>query len=379
MSRAGFRFISFGKEDMTSTRPKIVYILPEFDPDTGSHFFYLYELLRSGVVDPVVIAVRGRGRPDLPFPCRALPFSNSFLRVLGLLWVCLQERLSGRRWFYVHYSFLGALAAWAVTRVMGGRVYYWNAGMPWLYRRPRMGEMLFRFILRHTILVTATDVLKEEYRRRYGLRAERIRVLPNWVTASRFQRDRAQARRELGIRPDALVLLFVHRLSRRKGADLIPAIAAAVTKEHQNAMFLIVGGGPERENLEFIIHNSEFKDHVRFVGEVPNRNIPDYFAAADVFFMPSEEEGFPHVLLEAMAAGLPYVASDVGGVREITPSVLQSYLVPSGDTQRFAERIVALLGVDSRERAAISAAEREWVKRYDISVALQKFKDLLRR
>ncbi|MDP3727773.1 MAG: glycosyltransferase family 4 protein [bacterium] len=364
-------------------RPNVCYVLPHYDPAAGSHFIYRYEFLELAARELhlfVVVEKCSARPPPHMFPAYCQRFSAMPLRLAESILLFFRERFRGRRHFYVHYSFYGAIAAWLVTCLAGGRVYYWNCGMPWLYRRSWYAEAVFRFILRHTILVTGTPGLACVYTEHYRLNPSRIRVLPNWIDAGRSRPAESAVvlRVKLGIPSSSRVVLFVHRLSRRKGADRIPAIAAGVTKRFPNAMFLIVGDGPERERVELKIQNSELAGVVRFVGEVSHRDISDYFAAADIFFMPSEEEGFPHVLLEAMAAGLPYVASDVGGVREITPPALQSYLVPSGDTQRFVERIGALLGADPRERAAISAAEREWVKRYDISAALQKFKNLFR-
>jgi len=112
------------------------------------------------------------------------------------------------------------------------------------------------------------------------------------------------------------------------------------------------------------------------VGEVPHRELPAYYRAADVFLMPSEEEGFPHVLLEAMASGLPHVASDVGGVREITPQELHEYLVPSGDTVEFARKLLDLLTMPSHQRERLAQREQEWAKRYDLGAILLQFTGL---
>lgn len=92
--------------------------------------------------------------------------------------------------------------------------------------------------------------------------------------------------------------------------------------------------------------------------------------------MPSEEEGFPHVLLEAMAAGLPYVASDVGAVREITPPSLQEYIVAHGDTAMFAKKIVESLEKPEAEKAKVRDEQLERVKKYDIQKALSEFLEL---
>lgn len=357
-------------------KPHICYILPEYNPDTGSHFFHLYEFLvaAAGELDVFVVIEKCKSRPAWPFRCYCQKFSFPLLRFVELLLILVSQRLSGRRYFYTHYSFYGAIASWLVTRILGGRAYYWNSGEPWKYERSWFEEAVFRFILRHVILVTHPSGLAEEYRRRYGLEPERIKIVPHYIAVNRFQvlGVRDQVRRKLGIAPDAKVVLFVHRLSRRKGAHLIPEIAAEVVKREKNVIFVIVGSGPEEENLKLKTKNLKLEPHMRFVGEVPQREIPAYFRAADVLLLPSEEEGFPHVLLEAMAARVPYVASDVGGVREVTPPVLQEYIVPSGDSAAFAEKILKLIALSTPEHAKLEVAEQGWVKQYDLQAVLPK-------
>lgn len=361
--------------------PRLVYVLPRYDQATGSHFFHLYELLeQAAAVLDIFVVVEKTGPEMFGFPLRAYRQRYSWppLRALELALVLMRERMRGRRYFYTHYSFYGALASWLVTRIFGGTAYYWNAGMPWNYRRARLAEAAFRFILRHTVLVTGTVGLAAEYRRRYGLNPSRIRVLPNWVNVERFGNagynfDRKYIREKLNIPNDTAVVLFVHRLSRRKGAHLLPEIAAEVTKTRKDVIFLVVGDGPERESLKLKVKSLKLEPYVRMAGEVPHRELPAYYRAADVFLMPSEEEGFPHVLLEAMAAGVPYVASDVGGVSEITPSALAAFLVPNGDVAGFSERVSALLAKSPQERAVLAAVEQEWVQQYGIERVLPKF------
>jgi glycosyltransferase involved in cell wall biosynthesis len=361
-----------------SEKSKICYVLPEYDEKTGSHFFHLYELLgrASRGLDIFLVIERCAGKPDkfsIPFYCQRFSFPP--LRFLEFVLILLRERFRGRRYFYTHYSYYGGLASWLVTRLLGGTAYYWNCGMPWLYRRPWLEERIFRFILRHTVFVTGTPGIAEEYRRRYGLKAARIRILPNWVNVERFgdTPPKEDCRRQLGLPSDKKIILFVHRLSRRKGAHLLPEIIVGVTAMRKDAMFVIVGDGPERENLESRIQNLGLEKYARVVGEVPHRELPAYYRVADVFLMPSEEEGFPHVLLEAMAAGVPYVASDVGGVREFTPPELQQYVVPSGDIRQFSEKIVSLLAMGDSERERIKTIEQEWVRSYGITSIVPQF------
>lgn len=358
-------------------RVSIAYILPDYDPATGSHFFHLYELLRrsSAELDIFLIIERAETCPsDLPLGVYCQKFSWPPLRLAELFFVVLRERMRGRRNFYTHYSFFGGFISWFVARIFGGRAYYWNAGMPWQYRRGFFEETAFRFILNHNILVTGTGGLADKYREHYKLKKENIRIMPNWTSVSRFQDESARAglRRSLNIPEEARVVLFVHHLSRRKGSHFILPTAEIVTKKLRNVIFVIVGAGPEYEKLKSEIRNSGAENNVRLIGEVPNRRIQDYFAAADVFFMPSEEEGFPHVLLEAMAAGIPYVASDVGAVREITPPELQSF-VSEPAVGFFSEKIVELLNKPMPELERIKAIEQSWVRQYDTAEVLTKF------
>ncbi len=363
--------------------PRIVYVLPEYDENTGSHFFHLYELVRraAGVLDLLVVIEGARGDPrGLAASYYRQRFSWPPLRFLELLAVLIRERLRGCRNFYVHYSFYGAITAWSVARTLGGRVFYWNSGEPWKYARPRLEETVFRFILRHTILVTNPPGLAEEYRQRYRLRPDRIRILPHFIEVARFQAPgtREQARPKLGLREDAKIVLFVHRLSRRKGAHLLSEIAAAVIKLERRAMFIVVGDGPEKKNLESRIKNQGLEPYVRLVGEVPQRDIVPYFHAADVFLLPSEEEGFPHVLLEAAAAGVPFVAADVGGIREMLPPALNHWLAPSGDVGIFSSKLLELLVLPQSDLERVAPAVQVWVQQYDIDAVLSGFVGLFR-
>ncbi|RJQ36818.1 glycosyltransferase [Candidatus Parcubacteria bacterium] len=363
---------------MTSYRPRAVFILPEYDAATGSHFSYIYALLgdAASALDLLVIAERARGAiPEAAYRIRAQRFAFGPLRLLELFVLLLAARISGVRHAYVHYSIYGGLAAWLVFGCTGGRAYYWNCGMPWLYRRNRFAEAAFRFVLRHAILVTGTPGLAVTYARIYGLRPDRIRVLPNGIDVDLFgaaARD-SDIRQNFGIAANAPVVFFAHRLSRRKGADLLPDIAARILARMPRAMVLIAGDGPEREAIRADMERRGIASGARLLGSVPQRDIAAYFGAADAFLMPSEEEGFPHVLLEAMAARTPYVATDVGGVREITPPALTPYLAPSGNSERIAEALIDLLERSANERRAIGEIEAAWVRRYDRVIVRDQF------
>jgi glycosyltransferase involved in cell wall biosynthesis len=139
------------------------------------------------------------------------------------------------------------------------------------------------------------------------------------------------------------LVLTVGRLSREKAQiDLLVAFNELLKhKPAVDGKLLIVGDGPERGRLAATVHAFGLSERVIFTGEVTN--VQPYYAAADVFVLPSHSEGSPYVLLEAMAAGVPVVATAVGGVPEMVKHEESALLVPSVDPRAMASAIARIL------------------------------------
>ena len=164
-------------------------------------------------------------------------------------------------------------------------------------------------------------------------------------------------RRTLGIFEDERMILAVGRLSKEKAQiDLLYAFKKlSDTHAEINARLVIVGDGPERENLEATAASLGIRDRVVFAGQA--RNVEVYYAAADVLANPSHSEGSPYVLLEAMAANLPIVATAVGGVPEMVENDQTALLVPVSDLQAMADAIARVLGDEQlAQRLAANAS-----------------------
>jgi len=354
---------------MNQGRHKLLYILPKYDTNTDTHFAYLYTFLESlsEKLDVCVITERVHGEVQHKSVQDGfvLHLHTATLRVLEELVVILRAHRAEYRDIYVHYSFTGALAALVVTKLFGGRVFYWNCGMPWLYKRGPLREAVFRFILRNTILVTGANSLRNEYVKRYGLSITDTRVLPNWIDLAGVSRaEKSISRERLNIDQNKKVVLFVHHLSKRKGADMI----APVAKLLPGTVFVVVGDGPYMRQLKKETAN---EGNVFVIGRVANRDIGTYFSAADAFFVPSEEEGFPHVILESMAYGVPYVASDVGAVREISPEIEHKYIIERREPERFASALEQMF-VDKIDTSALV----EQAGKYSEANAVSSFMEL---
>jgi glycosyltransferase involved in cell wall biosynthesis len=177
-----------------------------------------------------------------------------------------------------------------------------------------------------------------------GVRRDAITVLHNAVREVRATAEEAsELRARLGLSPDERVVLAVGRLSHEKGQEYLVRAAASW---RGRARLVIAGDGPDRSALERLAREIGCGDSVIFAGLTPH--VAPFYAIANVFVLPSLSEGSPNALLEAMAAGLPIVATDVGGVPEIAADDVNALLVPPRDSHVLAAAVRALLDDDER-------------------------------
>lgn len=143
-------------------------------------------------------------------------------------------------------------------------------------------------------------------------------IIPNAVDTHRFNpnNDGTWVREKLGIDEDEKLVMYVGRIVYHKGLEYFVRSAKHLGSEVKH---LLVGTGDFRPELERIIEEEDLEDKVIFAGRVPNEDLPDYYAAADVFVLPSVSrlEAFGIVALESMASGTPVIVSDIPGVREV--------------------------------------------------------------
>ena len=209
-------------------------------------------------------------------------------------------------------------------------------------------------------MITVCDAFAKQLARA-GVRRERISVCHNSVKPPRaVSTDEQQTlRAKFQIAHDERLIVSVGRLSREKGhSDLVNAIA--LMREMDPALkfkLLLVGDGPERENLQTTVRDLRLNEEVIFAGHVID--VAPFYSIADVLALPSHSEGSPNVLLEAMAAGLPIVATAVGGVPEIATSGENALLTAPHQPQEFAVALLAVL-IDPAvaEKLASSAITR---------------------
>jgi glycosyltransferase involved in cell wall biosynthesis len=197
-----------------------------------------------------------------------------------------------------------------------------------------------------------------------GVQAARLTVIRNGVDTQTF-RPRTDGRAG-----NEVVVGYVGRLSPEKNPALFVRVVARLRAQRVPARFVVIGDGPMRGELEALAEALAVRDVVAFAGEC--RDMPARYRALDLLLLTSWHEGTPLALLEAMASGIPVVATDVGGVAELIVAGSTGCLAPPGDEARLAELALTLLqdratldryGRAARERARTHFSIDEQVRR----------------
>jgi glycosyltransferase involved in cell wall biosynthesis len=243
-----------------------------------------------------------------------------------------------------------------------------------VYGRSALLRHTLRLVLDHADVVTACSwaTLREvEDWANISLGA-RGRVVHNGVDNAEFSAAAG------ALTDDCSFVLGVGRMVRQKGFDvLIEAFASLVADPGFDWDLVLAGDGPERVSLQALAAQLAIADRVRFVGQVDRTRAVSLFRTATVFALPSRHEPFGIVNLEAMAAGVPVVATRVGGVPEVVQQGINGISVPPDDSTALAGAIRTLHG-NSNLRAKLIAKGREQAARFDWSRITRGYRDVYR-
>jgi glycosyltransferase involved in cell wall biosynthesis len=170
----------------------------------------------------------------------------------------------------------------------------------------------------------------------YGVRPERCATVVNGINTAVFHpQDRTRSRQALDLPADAPVIVYVGRLIEAKGLRELVASVTKLRQTRPDLRTILIGEGPYRETLKGLITDAGQQDHIILAGgQLPER-VAQYINGADVLTLPSWSEGYPNVLVEALACGCPVVATNVGGIPEIVTAA-NGLLVPPKDAGALA-------------------------------------------
>ena len=338
---------------------------PQLDPA-----WPLHEVMDGGVDVhryPVPVA-GGRGRT-------ANIVVASF-RHLGPIWRRLRPDVINQ-----HYLLPTGVAGqwWArrlgiptVTTLIGMDVYdpHYRPGPPWraLMRRAIRGA--------HGVTCISSfvrDVVQREYPPAPGVPCT---VLPYGVDVKAFHPGPAAAGSRFRAAPGDRVVLTVQRLYPRKGVATFLEAAALVARDVPEARFVVVGDGPERAALERRAAELGVGARVTFTGAIPNAELPDAYAAADVFAFHTLHEGLGIVLLEALASGCPVVTTAAGGTLDIVRDGQTGLIVPPADAPAFARAVTRVLREPALSAALRARARRAAETEFDWDVVAGRYLDV---
>jgi glycosyltransferase involved in cell wall biosynthesis len=319
---------------------------------------------RNGLLIERALIGSGRG------PVFALTYGASLLYHMRRL-------QAGHAILHAHHLYLEAMAAvWAgrraglpaIAKVAGG-------GPDGDLARLRRAHLLWTLpLLRRLHRVVAISAEIEAELAAHGFGADRIVRIPNGVDVIRFAPppDPEAAWRETGLGPETV--LFLGRLEAEKGANVALHAWEKVVRSRPAAKLVLAGDGPTRAELEAEVRRLGLENRVRFLGARPDPET--LLRASQVFVLPSRSEGMSNALLEAMATGLPCVATRVGGNRDLLEHEVTGLLVPPGDPEALADALAALLGC-AELRARLGAAARAVaVEEYRMDRVLQRYAEL---
>jgi len=213
---------------------------------------------------------------------------------------------------------------------------------------------------------------------------EKISVVPNGVKLSDFHLEKNR-RAEIGLPESAVVVFFVGPIGKRKGAfDILDAIPK-VTGKIKDVVFVFCGTGEFQGELEAFkgkITTAGLSPYIRYAGNISGQDLRDHYLSSDIFVLPSYAENLPNSLLEAMAAGLPVVVSDVGAIPEVVKDGSSGFIIKPGNIDSITEKVITL-AQDGNLRKTMGSRNIELIKeKYDMPIIADKigriYEELLR-
>jgi len=381
---------------MGTKRAKLCCILPFYDPDTETHYYHLYELIEKLGEKSDIFLIIEKTSGDMEIKnlkeyyiqkFRFLPF-----RILELFILLFFVRLNGYRKFYLHYNILPALVASVVTKISHGETYLWSCVenrtyfAKWQFNKGAIKRKIlvdiptilaFKWI---DFLVTCSCFMGRYYELNFGIRKEKILVIPNWVNLERFNmvsQEKMKVRKKMSITENQKVILYLGTLGEHKGAQFLPSITEKIKNHDPNAMVIIAGDGPYRKKLQEEIQERGLSDTAKIIGKLSNREVKNYYLISDIYIHPALREEFGRVLLEAMAMGLPFVSTDGGGgVLAYTSQIQQEFIVPAGKMENFCEKMIELLN-DDKKREELRKEGFNVVKDFTLEKTKNRFEELI--
>jgi len=243
-------------------------------------------------------------------------------------------------------------------------------------RRKFMNWIVLRWV--NKILTTGEAVRKDVLRNNPVVRPEQVIPIGNSIDYDRFSQvhiTKQQAKENLAIKTDAFVFGTVGRLVPTKGYNYLIEAFTQVKQHLPSALLVFVGSGRLHNQLKEQAAESGFAEDIIFLGR--RDDVPQLMRAMDVFVLSSVAEGMPRAMLEAMAAGVPCIATNVGGVAEILENGKFAMMAEANDTNALAKAMAEMTGKSVEEREELAAKAKQHVsENYVHEVVIEKLQSV---
>jgi len=366
-------------------RLRVLFLIDSLGHGGAEHLLASYlDRLPAHGVDPVVVALQERDGNPL---ASVIVDTGVAVRTLGIN--RLRERSAYRRVAAVvaetapdvvhtqleFSNILGTVAAARLGIPTITTLHTLDRPAPWSRDAARFRLMAWVLRRRADRVIAVSRSARDHFLGRSRARRDQVITVHNGIDVASFTRlaDRADARSGLGFDPDDRVVTTVAVLREPKGIqDMIqalPAVASAVPM----VRYLVVGDGEHGGALRSRADLAGVGDRIVFAGH--RRDVAQMLAASDLFVLPSHTEALPTVLIEAMASGLPVVATDVGGIPEMVERGSSALLVPPHRPDLLGDAVIRVLTSPLQAAAMGRAGRRVAVERFDLTRQVQRLVD----
>lgn len=339
----------------TTTQPiRLAYVIKEMEMGgSQTHLLQVLQLLDRTRFEPVLYCLTGKGAlldatralgVPIHMPAAAASFKGFGLmgRVAALARALRRERIDIVHNYLLRANLVGSISA-RLARVpvvlCSKRGCHWRRGFELV--GAKIGNALA-----DSVMVNA-EAVRDFVHGNEGCSREKMAVIPSGVDTDRFQPLRpAQFKARLGLREDRLVVGVVTRMRVRKGVEEFIRAIGEVRETRPEVHGVIVGEVSLDDALQDLVRSLQLEDHLSLLGR--RSDMPEVFAAFDVFVLSSHDEGMSNAILEAMAMEKPVVATDVGGTGEVVRHGHSGLLVPPKDPHALAVAVSEVLAQPAR-------------------------------
>ena len=347
---------------------KMCYVLPRYDENSAENFFHIINFLEAlgKKIDLYIIIEHGDSTTIINSAQKTFVLSdqenssNHFSRALKIIQIYFELYNKGVNIFFARASLTGVLPLILANRILNFNrsiIIFWSCGidvisLSYFPNRKNIKRLLSKVLIRFVFiginyLATGPEKMTNYYHQVFKIPKNKIITLYNDISLDRFyplpSKVKLRVKKKL-LNSEKIVLLFVHTFNRSRGTDLLPLIALELKNQSIDAVIIAIGRpGDYSSELDLQIEINQLQNHLINLGQIPNSKIEKFYQISDLFLMPSRGEGFPRVMLEAMACKSSIVAFDVGGVSEIMSSNMHNeLLIPIKENDKFIHQVIKI-------------------------------------